>query len=240
MGRGHQQWRPPAQGKKGQNVIICCDAEGPCCSKAATKPKCSACAEAFPRGQHPLSSPLPSISFNQNPLVLKPTTKVRRDPCINVLKLNAARMQGIPVAGALVIRNAAKEQRSTVSSHLVSVATTADPPSLAPSAAPATMSLAPSASRATPSLGLSAATTSLAPSASVSNQLGALKQRGKGAWQLSWYGCPHSAAIMTLSIAVFRQTMLQNHPFDTSNLDAISLESYQSAVSSLKDSADKG
>ena len=73
-----------------------------------------------------------------------------------MLKLNAVCMQGIPVAGALVIQNAAKEQRSTVSSHLVSVAMTADPPSLAPLAAPATMSLA--------------------PLASVSDQLGALKQ----------------------------------------------------------------
>jgi hypothetical protein len=167
---------------------------------------------------------------------MKPTTKVRRDPHLNILKLNAAHMQGFPVAGALVTRNAAEEARSTVSSHLMSVATT-NPPSLAPSVAAATMSLAPLASIATPS---AVATTSLAPSASVSNQLGALKQRGKGAWQLSWYGCPHSAAIMSLSIAVFRQTMLQNHPFDTRNLDAISLESYQSAVSSLKDSADKG
>ena len=81
---------------------------------------------------------------------------MHQDPCINVLKLNAAHMQGILVAGALVIQNAAKEQRSTVSSHLVSMAMTADPPSLALSAAPATMSLA--------------------PLASVSDQLGALKQ----------------------------------------------------------------
>ena len=181
-----------------------------------------------------------SISFDQNSLVLKPTTKVRRDPRINVLKLNAARMQGIPVAGALVVRNAAEEARPTASSHLASVATTAAPPSLAPLVAAATMSLAPSASMAATSSMTSAATTSLAPSASVSNQLGALKRRGKGSWQLSWYACPHSAAVVSLSIAVFRQTMLQNHPFDTRNLDTISLESYQSAASSLKDSADKG
>ena len=169
-----------------------------------------------------------SISFDQGSLVLKPTTKVRRDPRVNVLKLNAARMQGIPVPGALVVRHAAEEERPA-SSHLASVATTADP-----------LSLAPSASMAATSSRTSAATTSLAPSASVSNQLGALKRRGKGPWQLSWYTCPHSAAIVSLSIAVFRQAMLQNHLFDTKNLDTVSLESYQSATSSLKDSADKG
>jgi hypothetical protein len=73
-----------------------------------------------------------SIPFDQNSLVLKPTAKVRRDPRANILKLNAARMQGIPVAGALVVRNAAEEERPTASSHLVSTAMTADPPSLAP------------------------------------------------------------------------------------------------------------
>jgi hypothetical protein len=181
-----------------------------------------------------------SIPFDQNSLVLKPTAKVHRDPRANILKLNAARMQGIPVAGALVVRNAAEEERSTASSHLVSAATTADPPSLAPLVAAATMSLVPLASMAGTLSMMSAATTSLAPSASISNQLGALKRRGKGPWQLTWYACPHSVAVVSLSIAVFRQMMLQNHPFDTRNLDTISLESYQSAVSSLKDSADKG
>lgn len=200
----------------------------------------SLCGRTFQRSAPPFipSQASHSIPFDQNSLVLKPTAKVRRDPRANVLKLNAARMQGIPVAGALVVRNA--EERPTASSHLVSAATTADPPSLAPLVAAATMSLAPSASMAGTSSMTSAATTSLAPSASVSNQLGALKRRGKGPWQLTWYACPHSAAVVSLSIAVFRQTMLQNHPFDTRNLDTISLESYQSAVSSLKDSADKG
>ena len=87
---------------------------------------------------------------------------------------------------------------------------------------------------------MSTATTSLVPSASVSNQLRALKRQGKGPWQLSWYTCPHSVAIVSLSIAVFRQAMLQNHLFDMKNLDTVSLESYQSVTSSLKDSADKG
>ena len=169
-----------------------------------------------------------SISFDQGSLVLKPTTKVHQDPCVNVLKLNAVCMQGILVAGALVIQHAAEEERPT-SSHLASVAMTADPLSLAPLASmAATLSMT------------SAATTLLAPSASVSNQLRALKRRGKGPWQLSWYTCPHSAAIVSLSIAVFCQVMLQNHLFDMKNLDTILLESYQSATSSLKDSADKG
>lgn len=163
---------------------------------------------------------------------------MRRNPRINVLRLNAARMQGVPVAGSLAIQGAAED-------HLMSVATTADP---RPLVAAATTSLAPLVSIATPPLVSiagpssvpSAVTTSLAPSASISNQPGALKRRGKGAWQLNWYGCPHSAAIISLSISVFRQTMLQMHPFDTRNLDVISLGSYQSAVDSLKDSADKG
>lgn len=206
----------------------------------------------FPEVSTPIL-PVPSISFDWNSLVQKPATKTRRDPGVNALRLNAARMQGIPAAGSLIVQSAAEEETSVTSSRLMSLATTAGPPSLAPLAAVATTSLAPLSSIATPSLvpsgstagaGTSsvpsAATMSLAPSASISNQPGAIKQRGKGAWQLSWYGCPHTAAIMSLSIAVFRQTMLQNHPFDTRNLDAISLESYQSAVASLKDSADKG
>ena len=84
------------------------------------------------------------------------------------------------------------------------------------------------------------AATSLVPSASISNQPEGLKQQGKWPWKLNWYECPHSVAIISLSISVFRQTMLQNHPFDTKNLDGISLASYQSAVNSLKDSSDKG
>ena len=169
-----------------------------------------------------------SILFDQGSLVLKPTTKVRQDPCVNILKLNAACMQGIPVAGALVVQHAAEEERPA-SSHLACVATTADPLSLAPSASMAAM-----LSRT------SAATTSLVPSASMSNQLGALKRQGKGPWQLSWYTCPHSVAIVSLRIAIFCQAMLQNHLFDMKNLDTVLLESYQSATSSLKDSADKG
>ena len=118
-----------------------------------------------------------SISFDQGSLVLKPTTKVHQDPCVNVLKLNAVCMQGILVAGALVIQHAAEEERPT-SSHLASVAMTADPLSLAPLASmAATLSMT------------SAATTLLAPSASVSNQLRALKWQGNGPWQLSWYMC---------------------------------------------------
>ena len=169
-----------------------------------------------------------SISFDQGSLVLKPTTKVHQDPCVNILKLNAVHMQGIQVAGALVVRHAAEEERPA-SSHLVSVAMTADP-----------LLLAPLASMAATSSMMSTATTSLAPSASVSNQLRALKRQGKGPWQLSWYMCPHSAAIVSLSITVFCQVMLQNHLFDTKNLDTVLLESYQSVTSSLKDSVDKG
>jgi len=213
--------------------------KAPAAQKQQRNPYALPVQKHFPEVSTPFH-PLPSISFDQNSLVLKPTTKVHRDPHTNVLKLNAACMQGIPVAGALVIRNAAEEERPTASSHLASVATTADPPSLAPLVAAATASLVPLASIATTPSMASAATTSLAPSASVSNQLGALKQQGKGPWQLGWYGCPHSSAVVSLSIAIFCQTMLQYHPFDARNLDTISLESYQSAVSSLKDSADKG
>ena len=236
----------PQKAKRVKTASFVATQKAPAAQKQQRNPNALPVQKHFPEVSTPFLH-LPSISFDQNPLVLKPTTKVRREPHNNVLKLNAARMQGIPVAGALVVRNAAEEERPTASSHLVSVATTADPPLVAPLAAAATMSLAPSASIATPPLVSTAApslvpsaATSLAPSASVSNQLGALKQRGKGAWQLSWYGCPHSAAVMSLSIAVFRQMMLQHHPFDTRNLDTVSLKCYQSAVSSLKDSADKG
>ena len=123
--------------------------------------------------------PIPSISFDQNSLVLKPTTKVHQDCYINV---NAVHRQGILVAGALVVWNAAEEEQSTVSSHLMSVAMTADPPLLAPLLAAVTT--LPSVSTTTLTLVPSAATTSLVPLASISNQLGPPnhKARGLGSW----------------------------------------------------------
>lgn len=133
--------------------------------------------------------------------MLKRTAKTRQDPLANVLKLKAARMQGIPVAGALIVQRIAP-------SSLASTAVMAD-------------------------------AASLAPSESVSHQRG-IKQQNSGPWKLNWYECSHSRAIISLSIAIFRQTMLQNHPFDNKDLDAHSFASYRSAADSLKDSVEKG
>jgi len=83
---------------------------------------------------------------------------------------------------------------------------------------------------------------SLPSSTSVSapqeEMLSALKHRGR--WQLNWYGCPHLVAVISLSISIFHQMMLQNHPFNTQNLDTISLASYMAAGECLKASVENG